>query len=61
MNIASNGKQDIRIEFEDNLSSLQYNEMKEKHEKLRDGNDQLQSESNNAFRKANIQGWRDLF
>jgi hypothetical protein len=39
----------------------EYNEMMEKHEKLRDGNDQLQSDANDAFRKANIQGWRDLF
>lgn len=50
MNIASNDKQDFKIEFEDNLSTIQFNEMKEKHERLRDGNNQLESEAYNAFK-----------
>jgi hypothetical protein len=72
MNIASNGKQEVRIEFEDvtetviekvpfkidgmtfykdsnSVLELGQNEMKERYERLRDGNDQLQSEANNAF------------
>jgi len=35
MNIISNDKQDVKIEFEDNVSTVQLNEMKEKHERLR--------------------------
>ena len=42
---------DIVITYEDTYESLFYDEMEEKHERLRDGNDELQSESNEAFRR----------
>lgn len=40
----------IEINFQDSMALDRYNDMKEKHERLRDGNDELQSEAWNAFK-----------
>jgi len=84
INIASNDKQDVKIEFEDRkeltidkvpfkidgmtfykdsdfVNELGYSEMKEKHERMRDGNDKLQSEAINAFRLVPFNDPRKIF